>query len=357
VSTRRTGTTARYHAEVTWPDGRRTDEVLGAATGDLPDGALVLDDGERRVAVWRLPHDPLLPGLAAALDRRAVADLLADLGLGAGPVQLHLRAYRPTRRAVVEAVGAQGRVFLKVVRPDRVEGLHRRHRCLVEAGVPAPQSIGWTRTGLLALQALPGPTLRQRLGQPGPLPSGSAVVELLDRIPEGAVDRRDRPSWLEQVHRYAAATARVLPDVSDPLDRVVAAVAAEGGTGPRVPVHGDLYDDQLLVDGPRITGLLDVDTLRWGDRLDDLACLLGHLSVLAHHEPRRARAIDAAGARYLATFDRLVDPGDLRLRTAAVVVSLATGPHRVQQAAWERHTRALVGLAERWVASARSVRG
>jgi hypothetical protein len=352
VTPRRRGVGVRYHAEVVWPDGRTTTETLGACTGDLPEGALVLDGGDVRVAVWMLPHDPRLPGLAAALDEARVAGLLDDLGLGKGPVRLALRAYRPGRRAVVEATTPSGRLFLKVVRPDRVEDLHRRHRTLIDAGVPVPPSAGFSTDGLVVLGALPGSTLRDALGTGRRLPSGEAVDELLDRLPTSAADPTPRPSWLDRVGHYAAITARVVPECSARLGAVVDSVRDRGATGPVVPVHGDLYDSQLIVEGGRITGLLDVDTLRLGDRIDDQACLLGHLSALAHHDPSRARAIRAAGAAFLSSFERRVDPEALRLRTAAVVVSLSTGPHRTQQANWERSTRALVDLAARWVASA-----
>lgn len=178
------GTTVSYRARVRWPDGEVREEMLAACTGGGPAGALVLEDGPDRVAVWRFPHDPDLPGLAAACDEVAVAGLLDDLGLGGGPVRLRTRAYRPRRRAVVEAVGSRGRLFIKVVRPDRVEALHDRHRLLVHSGIPAPQSLGWTPQGILVLQALPGRTLRQTLRSRTTLiPAGADIVALLDRLP------------------------------------------------------------------------------------------------------------------------------------------------------------------------------
>jgi hypothetical protein len=121
-----------------------------------------------------------------------------------------------------------------------------------------------------------------------------------------------------------------------------------------VPVHGDFYDNQLQVAAGRITGLLDIDTAGPGDRLDDLACLLGHLSVLGHIYPGRAAAINRLGGRYLAAFESTVDQADLRHRIAAVVLSLASGPHRVQQPGWPAATRRRLVLAQRWVDSAQA---
>jgi hypothetical protein len=115
-------------------------------------------------------------------------------------------------------------------------------------------------------------------------------------------------------------------------------------------------DAQLLVDRGRICGLLDVDTAGLGDKrddkLDDLACLLGHLSVLAQIDRNRAPMICCAGAAHLRAFEAVPPAAGLRHRVAAVVLSLATGPHRVQERAGPATTRRRVDLAENRLASA-----
>jgi len=351
------GSTASYDAKVRWADGRSSTETLAACTGDLPADAVHLDDGAVRVAVWRFPHDPGLPGLVSANDPGAVEALLSELGLGTGPVRLRTRAYRPRRRAVIEAVGRGGRLFIKVVRPSRVEALHQRHRLLVASGVPAPQSLGWTADGLLVLQALSGRTLREALRDRSTVPpSGEAILDVLDRLPAELAEGVGRRSWLDRVDHYAAVVGSVVPDQGEHVERLAAAIRAEAGAGPTVAVHGDFYESQILVDGGRLCGLLDVDTARAGDRLDDLGCMIGHLSVLAQLDPPRAPRINRLGARYLTSFERCVDAADLRYRAAAVVISLATGPHRVQDRQWPAMTRRLVDLAERWLISARAAR-
>lgn len=208
------GTTAGYR--VRWPGGQVTDERFAACTGRIPAGALVLGAGAERVALWRFPHDPYLPALAAAYDPAAVVELLRDLGLGSGPPRLLLRAYRPRRRAVIEVVGARNRLFLKVVRPRRVAGLQRKHRRFVEAGVPAPPSLGYAANGLLVLQALPGRALREVLRDPGaPVPGGTDLLALLDRLPPELVEEPPRMSWLDRVDHYAAVVAGSLPSAAD----------------------------------------------------------------------------------------------------------------------------------------------
>jgi hypothetical protein len=350
-------TTVSYRAQVRWRDGQERPETLVACTGEAPEGSLVLDDGVEQVAVWRFPHDPDLPGLAAACDEAAVAGVLASLGLGEGAVRLRTRAYRPRRRAVIEATGARGRVFIKVVRPDRVEALHDRHRLLVRAGIPAPQSLGFTRDGILVLQALGGRTLRQALrSRAAPVPTGPDIVALLDRLPAELAHGTARRSWLDLAPHYAAVVGAALPAEAARAADLADALRTEATTGWTVPTHGDLYENQILVDDRgRICGLLDVDTAGPGDQLDDLACLLGHLSVLAQIDRTRAPLITRAAARYQAAFEATVPPDQLRYRAAAVVVSLATGSHRVQEPAWPAATRRRLELAERWLAAARDV--
>jgi aminoglycoside phosphotransferase len=350
-------TTASYAARVRGPAGERT-EVLGASTGlatrtDVPDGVLVLSDGARSVAVWRWPLDPGLPALPSAVSETAVRALLADVGVDAAAVELKVRAYRPRRRAVIEVRTPERRLFLKVLRPTGVEATHGRHRLLRGAGVPVPPSLGWTDDGLLVLDGLPGTSLRARLRSgDGALPDGAALLGVLDRLPPEVCALPHRRPWAEAADHYAEVLAGALPDEADRCRALAAEVAARTAGAPSVdPVHGDFYETQLLLDGPRVTGLLDVDTVGPGRRADDLACLLGHATVLAVLDPPHAAATRAAAAGWLDAFEGAVDPAELRARAAGVVLSLATGPHRVQEDGWPAATRARLDLAEAWLTS------
>lgn len=355
-------TTVSYDATVRGPAGDGA-QVLGASTGlrrsgALPDGVLELSDGTVTVAVWRLPLDPGLPGLATALDEAAVRDLLTAYGVPAGPVALRTRSYRPRRRAVVEVRAPGCHLFLKVLRPGQVEALHDRHRLLHDAGVPVPRSLGWRDDGLLVLEALEGTTLRTRLRSGGrPAPNGTELEAVLDRLPSQVCELPARRSWTDAVAHYAGVVGATLPSEAARCRQLAERVREQAGDRPAdEPVHGDLYETQLVLDGPRITGLLDVDTAGPGRRTDDLACLLGHVAVLAQMEPAHRPSSSALGAAWLAAFDRRHDPAELRARTAGVVVSLATGPHRVQEAHWQDATRARLDLAEQWLDSARRAR-
>jgi hypothetical protein len=348
----RRSTVVQYRADMTWPEGATTSETFVAATGDrLPrDGAAIFDDGSTRVAVWRWPTDPFLPGLPDALDPSKVAALLDELGIDGGTLQLRTRSYRPGRRAVIEATGRRGRLFLKVVRPARAEALHHLHRQLA-VDLPVPESLGWSDSGVVVLAAKPGVTLREALrSSRHGVPSPEAVAGVLDRLPSDLAAQPARRDLLSSAEHHATVIAATVPEVRDRLDGLVDRLrtADTGDAGPVTAVHGDLYEAQLLVSRGAITGLLDVDTVGAGLRADDLANFCAHLSVLALGSDR-AKPIKRYGAALLTYAEQHHHPGDLRRRISAAVVGLATGPFRVQESNWALNTRRRLDLAAEWL--------
>ena len=345
-------TVVQYRTTMIWPQGKKTSETFVAATGDrIPDsGAAVFEGDHHRVAVWRWTNDPFLPGLLDGLDPAKVASLLDDLGIDGGSVQLRTRAYRPARRAVIEATGRRGRLFLKVVRPGRAGDLHELHRLLAE-DLPVPQSLGWSDGGVLVLSARPGQTLRKALRssrQPPPAPE--AIIEMLDRLPPELAERPPRRDLLSSAVHHASVIAATVPNARERLDPLIGALHSAIGpeSGEVTAVHGDLYEAQLLVDRGRITGLLDVDTAGAGLRIDDLANFCAHLSVLALMSDR-PKHIKRYGADLLAHAERHHPPEELRPRIAAAMVGLATGPFRVLETGWEPKTLRRLELADEWL--------
>ncbi|MEU6645937.1 hypothetical protein ABZ863_25780 [Saccharomonospora sp. NPDC046836] len=344
-------TTVAAQVDIAWPGGEHTTETFGATTSAHAAAALRMSDGAREVGVWSFPHDPALPGLPAALDPHRMRRLVAALGLGDDDVRLRVRvrAYRPCRRAVVEVRTPRTSLFVKAVRPHRVEALHRLHRAAGRARVP--DSIGWTDDGLLVLAGLPGRPLRHLLLGGGPIGVDPAdIVAALHALPPEFGERPARPGWGQRARHYADVVAAVLPEAGPAAHVIADAVMCTGE--PAIPVHGDFYDSQLLVRDAELTGLLDIDTAGAGDRYDDPACLLGHLAVLAQVRPERSAVVDGFAARCFAEFARHWDLGVLRTRVAAVVLSLATGPHRVREPQWRTATWQRLELARRWLTAA-----
>ena len=326
-------------------------QSLVAVGGRIPKGAAIVGSEDEKVGVWRVPFDPALPGLPAALDNERARQILASLGADDGPVRTVLKAYRPGRRAVVGVNGPAQAIYLKLVRPKKVEELHRDHKMLPE-GLPVPHSLGFSADlGILALQAMPGLTLRDVLEAPDqPLPEPAALSRLLTTFPDPP-GGRVRPSIIERVPAIADLVVRLVPSEEAAIARFLDQLGEED-VDELAPVHGDFYEAQVLVQDGAVSGLIDVDTYGLGRRGDDPGVMLGHLALwqTMSSQPERVRLY----ARSLvAHWDRLYDPADIRRRAAATLFTLATGPFRVQSADWPGETARRIALAQQWLDSSR----
>jgi aminoglycoside/choline kinase family phosphotransferase len=278
--------------------------------------------------------------------------------LVAGPLEIAVLAYRPVRRAVVRVCGREGReVYVKVVRPSEVARIVAAHVSLREAGLPVPSVLRFDPdSGVLVLSALPGDGLRARLlGSTTGWPAAAGYASLLDDLTQVPVGDGPLGDVAATVSSHALAVAAIIPTERARLDRIVEAVATvrPTATAEAVTIHGDLYEAQLMVDGNRISGLLDLDDVGPGHPLDDIATLLGHLHILQPSTRRHRDHLARYGASLRAKLASPADLPELDLRTAAVLVGLATGPFRAQTDAWRREVRRRVGMAARLVAPSR----
>jgi phosphotransferase family enzyme len=360
-------TTATYAAAVEWPSGSRK-ELLGASARvggrrGNDDRAMVFGDGGREVAIWLYPDDPDLPGLRRAATAPEVAVMLAEHQiLDAAPpperVALEMISYRPRRRAVVKATVELDRgpqvYFIKVLREASVAPILERHRLLLAAGFPAPAVAAITPDFCLVTPQVPGRPLAMALFDESMPCTAEALVALLDAMPPAASGLPRRPPWTDAVGSYAEMVGAVLPSAGPQLGWLVGRITSGLAGIPlgNEPTHGDFHEGQLFVAGGRITGVLDIDTVGPGRRVDDLACLLAHLSTVQRMSPEQAIGLTRLINLWLPVFDARVDPVELRLRAAAVIVSLATGPYRAQQAGWPAETAGMLNAAEALARSA-----
>jgi Phosphotransferase enzyme family len=359
-------TTATYSAVVDWPYGRR-DELLGvSARADgvtsADERAEIFGDGDREVAVWIYPNDPDLPGLARVAYPESMAALLNEYRVTGVPVvpadlDLEIIGYRPRRRAVLRASVAHPpqSFFVKVLRERQFHDVSDRHHLLLDAGVPAPRIAAATPDFLLVLRQLPGRTLAQAVFDDVPPCTAEQLVELLDSFPATVAQLERRPPWSDAVAHYGDMIAASMPALSSRMRWLTGEIRAglSGMPAGYEPTHGDFHEGQIHVARGRICGVLDVDTIGPGRRADDLACLVAHLSTIQHMTPRQAARVHALIREWVPVFDRRVDPVELRLRSAAVVISLATGPYRGQEPDWEAETRRMVDSAEALVRQVR----
>ena len=349
------GTTGIYTVRLRGNDGGDRTEYVCITTAAVPECGLPLvrlDGGTVPLTAWLYPSDPVLVGLPAACDPAAVGRSV----FGGGDAELRMVSYRPLRRAVLEAVQGGRKVFLKVVRPDRAAQLLRRHRLLTDAGLPAPVATAGPADGVVVLTEAKGTPLARAIMNDGAAAlAPETVLDLLKSLPVGVLELSRRPAWAERAADYAKAAAAVLPDEQERIFALAGRVEellASTDAGPVVPAHGDFYEANLLVEGGRITGLMDVDSLGPGHLVDDLACFLGHLAVLPAVHTGYVH-VPAALERFAAVFDTVVDPAGLRGRAAGVALSLVAGAKTAGEGdGWQQDALQRLAIAEGLAADA-----
>lgn len=127
--------------------------------------------------------------------------------------------------------------------------------------------------------------------------------------------------------------------------------------GPLQPVHGDFYEANIFLaenEGRFSTGIIDVDSLGPGYRVDDWACLLGHVSVLPHLAPASYPHVRHDLETWCRILEYRVPPAALYGRCAGVVLSLVAGAARVDGGPWKADALGRLGEAENWLRRAYS---
>jgi hypothetical protein len=307
--------------------------------------------------IWVFPEDPALPGLAAAAD----ADLVRRrLRPRTAKVTVEPMRYRPRRRAVLRYRLDNGRVlFGKVVKPARGRRLLGLADALRPTGLRLALPAGRVAPGALVLPWLPGTSLRDLLLTGGVLPPPERIAALSAELHrrcsplsgEFAADRSAARRRVDPGTALCAAqvVARLLPGEGCAAGRVAEAVigwAEEAEPSEEWVVHGDLYENQVLVDGDSL-GLIDLDDLGRGDPLLDAANFCAHLLVLGASGSLRAAVILRYREELRTAFCRVLDadPAALAWREAYCLLRLVSGPFRVLHPEWPRRMADRLALA------------
>lgn len=338
---------AEYTIEVTDGHARDRTIVTVAAGLDLPDGVAhgAIGDGDAPINWWWFPEDPLLPGLQIMHDPEARGRVLSQVGLPETDVTVRTRAYRATRRAVIEVRAGTHRLFVKVLDPERVSLVHDLHR-RVHPLIATPRSHGVApEAGIVVLGEVPGMTLRQAVVardwcRPGAV---DEVARSFRRIPADGLPTLT--SSRDRLRSFRRLFEQIEPTGVDVVDHLIRSPLLDSDT--LVPVHGDFHTGQIMIEPARgrVAGVVDLDTVGLADPLVDQASMLGQLAVLASQDARYRPLMDRLAARWVGSGS----PERLAIWTAVHIVGMATGPFRAQEARWPEETVRRISLAERLV--------
>lgn len=350
-------TSAGFHVTTTAADGTEQVEYLVATTAEVGGEVATITHDDLTLRFWQHPADPRLPSLPQVCSPDAVAEWL---DLRADEVSLELLAYRPLRRAVVRAtIGTQTpdaqtpdaqapearTVYVKVVLPRKGADQALRHRALGASGL-APAVIAEPAPGVLIIDAAAGEPLAEKLTQwvhGGEWFDPQRIVDLLDAMPVQVTELPSREPWTARLDVHARGAEATLPEHADEIARLEAGITEmvnQRPAGPWVPVHGDLYEANLFVDGDTLT-MIDLDSAGPGHRIDDLACVLAHAALLPALSPAHYAGLEEWVEQCATIFEVGHDAAALRARVAGVMVTLIAG-------ATEDQALARLALAQDW---------
>jgi aminoglycoside phosphotransferase (APT) family kinase protein len=314
------------------------------------EGAIYLP--ELPAIVQFYPVDLKLPALTSALSPEHVATALGQAGLDAGLEQHEppeLIRYKPTRKALLRFEHAGGRLYVKLHADTRGARHMLFGDVLQSAGFPAAAPLLYhPELRMLVHSEQAGTSLRALRRVPDFLGWMEPLAEALARFHSTSLDMLPARAAAYEARRArdsAASLAALLPARASELRGLGERLAdhLEHATTPPAPVHGDFWDDQVLVSDQGVV-LLDFDELRLGDPLVDVANLLAQLTVRQSepvHESEAVRAtfLDSYVSRRPHDSDRLA------LHEAAALLRSAVGSFRRLEPGWPESASHVVGLA------------
>lgn len=279
-----------------------------------------------RLALWRFPDDPLVPGLGEVWQRGgALFDAAVRLQhtpwSGARPsLELTAVSYVPAKRCILRYDRGDEEqpvpFYGKVYGADDAAQVHARNtalwdyaaRAAPELGLAPP--LGYDARLNAAWQAAPGgvPLLEALEEQDVPVLFRGVAAALAavhkSALPAARTWRvADESTKLE---RARAALLRFHPELRDEVEATIAPLlaACPADIAQPVPVHGDFHCNQVLADGERIA-ILDFDLFGHGDPLHDVARFLSRFETYAQ-DLLAAEDVRAAQEAFLWSYSILV---------------------------------------------------
>lgn len=261
--------------------------------------------------------------------------------------------YKPTRRYVARLDGADGsHALLKCY----AEGDYRSARINASAfastdllRIATPLAVS-DRRRILVSEWLPGVGLDARLAD-APLRDletvGRALAQLHAQRDAQVTSVVHTPGLasihaalaVADIHPKLGAQARALGEqIADRLSKALAKL---------VPIHGDCYAGQMLLDGERVA-IVDFDQACYGDAAADVGNCLAHFErdvIRGRLSPERVAALSDALLTGYQSEGGTFAPELLALYTAASLLQLAPHPFRERDPQWPEQTAALLERA------------
>lgn len=301
---------------------------------------------ELRGVLELYPVDRELRALVRATSSERLQQALAEAALPSAPRKLELVRYKPGRKALLrfelDSDGAR-RAYAKVSTSPTTRSTLELARAFRAAGIAAPGPLAWLP--LLAAAVFdesPGARLADLRGSESYLEWMDSTAGVLARLHtlEATVPGLAAEDEGARIRSSAAAIGVLLPKLADESGRLGEQLSASiAAREPLAVVHGDFYDDQLLVSDEVV--LIDLDQARLADPLLDAGNFAAHLT--SDSTDAAAEAREAFLAAYFRR--RRHRRRDALLFEAAALLKLAVEPFRRLEQDWPGEVERRVRLA------------
>ncbi|MBA2571020.1 MAG: phosphotransferase [Chloroflexi bacterium] len=306
-------------------------------------------DGTRTTGTTPLAHDEALPQIREVLDPPTMQrHLRTALGLSVDVRDVTLVRHKPGRRCTIrfdllDAAGQPRVLFGKVYASGRAARVDATLRAFAGAspvpGLRLPHPVGCIGSLHLVLQeAVTGTPITERLLAGDTGLGGAIAAALAGFHRSGArLDRRHAPldevtPLVARVDRFAMELPALVDSARAVLEEVGPAIRRHGDSWRYMPIHRDLYHDNILASGDGLA-FLDLDDAAMGEPAVDIANVSAHLVLLAIQGPVAREAIVRVRSDFLdaaISSDPMLDARLVRDLEVATLLRLATihGPRR-----------------------------
>ena len=326
--------------------------------GPLGPGRVLLAD--QAIVLSIFPNDSELKTLVRLADSQAWSALLRRIfssrtDLWDGTVS-HIR-YKPERRYVTQLLShGEPQAVLKVYTRTGYEEAKGSARAFKSRGIlSVPKLIGHSdRHLVLAFEWMHGRLLSEALSDPA---LGSDALERVGMaLAEVHARRATRLTHLTReaeasgLLSVAAGLGFLCPDLHDHTQTLARDIALLLMREPalNVPIHGDFYAKQVLLDADRVV-ILDFDSAAAGDPAADLGLFIAHLERGALRRSLPSDRVQPYAGALLNGYSNATHqppPDRVRLYTAASLLRLAPHPFRNHHPHWPHQIEATVARAE-----------
>jgi aminoglycoside phosphotransferase len=248
------------------------------------------DASDYPLLVWQFPSDPKLSSLASVVNTEPLGVLFTRLDLGWVPSAVELLAYRPGRRAMVKCGAGTSTAFVKAVRPQSAARVVASSRLARDAGLPAPDVIGWSPAGIAIYATADGVELsRASENNISGTTAISAAMDALLLVAEVPTEVPSRTPIIDNGAWYFAKAQQAHPAEMTALtkleDKIRATTFTRFDPDNATTIHGDLHLGQVFVTNDSrhsVSGIIDLDDMGVGIAGDDIASLWANCVASQH---------------------------------------------------------------------------